>query len=100
MEKAGYKPGEQVAFALDPATTELFEEAKAKGKTGYCFFKSNPDRVASSDEMIAMWAGLCGKYPIVSIEDGLAEDDWEGWKKLTQTLGDKVQLVGDDLFVT
>src|SRR5262245_53343715 len=100
VEKAGYKLREQVAFCLDPATTELYEEAKAKGKTGYCFFKSNPDRVASSDEMIDLWKGLCAKYPIVSIEDGLAEDDWDGWKKLTAELGEKVQLVGDDLFVT
>src|SRR4051794_11362406 len=99
-EKAGYKLGEQVFFALDPATTELYEEAKHKGKTGYCFFKSNPDRIASSDEMIDLWKGLCAKYPILSIEDGLAEDDWDGWKKLTQQLGGKVQLVGDDLFVT
>lgn len=99
-EKAGYKLGEQVFFALDPATTELFEEAKHKGKTGYCFFKSNPDKVASSDEMIEMWKGYCKKWPIKSIEDGLAEDDWAGWQKLTRELGDKVQLVGDDLFVT
>jgi enolase len=100
VELAGYRLGEQVAFALDPATTELFEEAKHKGKTGYCFFKSNPDRVATSDEMIDLWKGLCARYPIVSIEDGLAEDDWDGWEKLTRTLGDRVQLVGDDLFVT
>ncbi len=100
VEKAGYKLGDQVAFALDPATTELFDEAKKKGKTGYCFFKSNPDRVASSDEMIDLWKKLCGKWPIRSIEDGLAEDDWDGWQKLTRELGGKVQLVGDDLFVT
>jgi enolase len=100
IEKAGYKVGDQVAFALDPACTELFEEAKHKGKEGYCFFKSAPDRIASTDEMIDLWAGLCAKYPIRSIEDGLAEDDWAGWKKLTDKLGGKVQLVGDDLFVT
>ena len=100
IESAGYKLGEQVAFALDPAATELFEEAKHKGKTGYCFFKSNPDTVASSDEMIDLWKKLCAKWPIRSIEDGLAEDDWAGWQKLTRELGDKVQLVGDDLFVT
>jgi enolase len=99
-EKAGYKLGEQVYFALDPATTELFEEAKHKGKTGYCFFKSNPSKIASSDEMIELWKGYCKKWPIASIEDGLAEDDWAGWQKLTKELGDKVQLVGDDLFVT
>ncbi len=100
IEKAGYKVGEQVAFALDPACTELFEEAKHKGKEGYCFYKSAPDKVISSDEMIDLWVGLCNKYPIVSIEDGLSEDDWAGWKKLTAKLGGKVQLVGDDLFVT
>src|SRR5437016_7564932 len=100
IEKAGYKVGEQIFFALDPAATELFEEAKAKGKTGYCFFKSQPDRIASSDEMIDLWKGLCARHPIRSLEDGLAEDDWEGWKKLTAALGEKVQLVGDDLFVT
>ncbi|PWT88702.1 MAG: phosphopyruvate hydratase [Proteobacteria bacterium] len=100
IEKAGYKVGDQVAFALDPATTELYEEAKKKGKTGYCFFKSNPDRVASTDEMIDLWARLCDNWPIRSIEDGLAEDDWEGWQKLTARLGNRVQLVGDDLFVT
>jgi len=101
IEKAGYKLGEQVSFALDAACTELFEEAKhLHKKEGYCFFKSDPKRVISSDEMIDLWATLCGKYPIVSIEDGLSEDDWDGWKKLTTKLGTKVQLVGDDLFVT
>jgi enolase len=100
VEKAGYKLGEQVAFALDPATTELFDEAKKRGKTGYCFFKSNPDKVASSDEMIELWKTFCRKWPIRSIEDGLAEDDWTGWQKLTRELGQRVQLVGDDLFVT
>jgi len=100
IEKAGYKLGEQVSFALDAACTELFEEAKHKGKEGYCFFKSAPDKVISSDEMIDLWVALCAKYPIVSIEDGLSEDDWAGWKKLTAKLGDKVQLVGDDLYVT
>jgi enolase len=100
VEKAGYKLGEQVFFALDPATSELYNEAKEKGKEGYCFFKSNPNRIASSDEMIDYWATQCGKWPIRSIEDGLAEDDWAGWAKLTAKLGQKVQLVGDDLFVT
>ncbi len=87
IEMAGYKLGDDVAFALDPATTELFEEAKNKGKTGYCFFKSDPDKVASSDEMIDLWKGYCKKWPIRSIEDGLAEDDWDGWQKLTRELG-------------
>jgi enolase len=100
IEKAGYKLGDQVVFALDPATTELFEEAKHKGKTGYCFFKSKPDYVATTDEMIDLWKNLCKKWPIRSIEDGLAEDDWAGWQKLTREIGQKVQLVGDDLFVT
>jgi enolase len=100
IEKAGYKLGEQVAFALDPATTELYDEAKKKGKTGYCFFKSQPDRIASTDEMIDLWKTLCNRWPIRSIEDGLAEDDWAGWQKLTAELGKQVQLVGDDLFVT
>jgi enolase len=100
IEKAGYKLGDQVAFALDPACTELFEEAKHKGKEGYCFYKSAPDRIISSDEMIDLWATLAAKYPIVSIEDGLSEDDWAGWKKITAKLGGKMQLVGDDLFVT
>jgi enolase len=100
VENAGYKLGEHVVFALDPATTELFDEAKKKCKTGYCFFKSQPDRIATSDEMIDLWEKLCQKWPIRSIEDGLAEDDWDGWQKLTRKLGGKVQLVGDDLFVT
>lgn len=100
VKKAGYQPGGQVVFALDVAATELFDEAKKKGKTGYCFFKSEPDRIASSDELIDLWKKWCDAYPIVSIEDGLSEDDWEGWQKLTAALGDRVQLVGDDLFVT
>jgi enolase len=100
VHKAGYKWGEEVFVALDPATSELWNEAEKLGKKGYCFFKSDPKNVASSDDMIAIWADWCSKYPIRSIEDGLAENDWEGWKKLTDKLGDKVQLVGDDLFVT
>jgi enolase len=100
VESAGYKPGEQIVFALDPATTELFDEAKKKGKTGYCFFKSRPDHIATTDEMIDLWKKLCARWPIRSIEDGLAEDDWDGWQKLTRELGSKVQIVGDDLFVT
>jgi enolase len=100
VKKAGYKAGEQIFFALDPATTELFDEAKKIGKTGYRFFKSRPDHVASTDEMIDMWKGICSKWPVCSIEDGLAEDDWSGWQKLTRELGGRVQLVGDDLFVT
>jgi enolase 1/2/3 len=100
VEKAGYKTGQHVVFALDPAASELYEEAREKGKQGYCFFKSNPDRIATADEMIDLWKGLCSRWPIRSLEDGLAEDDWDGWVKLTAALGDKLQLVGDDLFVT
>jgi enolase len=100
VENAGYELDEHIVFALDPATTELYDEARKRGKPGYCFFKSQPERIATSDEMIDLWKGLCAKWPIRSIEDGLAEDDWSGWKKLTRDLGGKVQLVGDDLFVT
>jgi enolase len=100
VERAGYRLGEDVGFALDPATTELFQEARKRGKTGYCFFKSRPDYIASSDEMIGLWQELCQRWPIYSLEDGLAEDDWEGWQKLTRALGERIQLVGDDLFVT
>jgi len=96
IETAGYKPGEQIYIAMDAASSEMYDEAS---KT-YRFYKSNPDRKLSSDEMVAYWAEWAAKYPILSIEDGLAESDWDGWKKLTDTLGKKVQLVGDDLFVT
>jgi enolase len=99
-ERAGYQLGRDIVFALDPACTELYEHAKAQGREGYAFFKSDSSRVLSSDEMITLWKNLVEKYPIRSIEDGLAEDDWKGWQKLTRELGDKVQLVGDDLFVT
>jgi len=100
VDKAGYKFGEQIFVALDPATSELWNEAEKLGKEGYCFFSSNPSEVISADDMIGIWADWCDKYPIRSIEDGLAENDWAGWKKLTEKLGKKVQLVGDDLFVT
>src|SRR5215212_9456428 len=93
---AGYQFGKQVFVALDPAASELWD----KEKKGYKFFKSNPDRVMRSEEMVDYWARWCEKYPIRSIEDGLAENDWEGWKMMTDRLGKKVQLVGDDLFVT
>ena len=95
IEAAGYKAGEQVGIALDAASSEMYDDAT---KT-YKFYKSSM-KVISSDEMVAYWAEWCNKYPIVSIEDGMAEDDWAGWKKMTEVLGDKVQLVGDDLFVT
>lgn len=100
VDKSGYSWGEQIFVALDPATSELVSEARKLGKEGYCFFSSDPEKVISSDEMIDIWADWCNRYPICSIEDGLGEEDWIGWKKLTQRLGDKIQLVGDDLFVT
>jgi len=100
IEQAGYKAGEDIWIALDPAASEMVNEARERGKEGYCFFKSDPDRVATTDEMIDIWADWADKYPIRSLEDGLGEDDWAGWAKLTARLGDRVQLVGDDLFVT
>ncbi|MDD5326567.1 MAG: phosphopyruvate hydratase [Phycisphaerae bacterium] len=96
IKKAGYKAGKQISIALDPAATELWDEKSKK----YKFFKSAPNKRVSSADMVKYWAKWAGKYPIVSLEDGLAEDDWAGWKNLTDTIGDKVQLVGDDLFVT
>jgi len=96
VNKAGYKLGEDLFIALDPATSEMFDK-----KTGqYRFFKSDPERSVSSAELTAHWASWCEKYPIRSLEDGLAEDDWDGWKQLTKQLGDRIQIVGDDLFVT
>lgn len=95
IEKAGYKPGDQVAIAMDAAISELWD-AKAKK---YHFHKSGGAKM-SSEELVAYWTKWCKKYPIVSIEDGMDEDDWKGWSMLTQALGNKVQLVGDDLFVT
>jgi enolase len=97
--KAGYSWGEQIFVALDPATSELWNEAEKDGKEGYKFFSSSQEIISSSD-MASLWADWCKKYPIRSIEDGLAENDWDGWKELTDKIGDKVQLVGDDLFVT
>jgi len=96
VKAAGYRFGKQICIALDPATSELYN----KSKKGYVFFKSAPKKKVSSETMAKYWADWCKKYPIISIEDGLAEDDWAGWKKLTDLLGEKVQLVGDDLFVT
>ena len=99
IKKAGFKPGEDFKIAIDAAATEMYDEAKKKGKEGcYYFWKS--DKMYTCDEMIAYWEDLVSKYPIISLEDGLAEEDWEGWKKLTERLGSKIQLVGDDLFVT
>jgi enolase len=99
VEKSGYSWGDQIFVALDPAMSELWSEAQKDGKEGYKFFSSTQE-ILSSDDIISLWAGWCEKYPIRSIEDGLAENDWAGWAKLTAKLGDKVQLVGDDLFVT
>lgn len=92
IEKAGYKPGEDAFISLDPAATEFFEDGKYNLKS--------ENRVLSAEEMVEYYAGLVDKYPIVSIEDGLAEEDWQGWKILTGKLGSKIQIVGDDLFVT
>lgn len=98
-EKAGYKPGEEIMFALDVAATEMYDEAKKIGKEGmYHFWKIGVTK--TTEEMIAFYEDLVNRYPIISIEDGLAEEDWEGWKELTNRLGSKIQLVGDDLFVT
>ena len=99
IEKAGYKPGEDVYIALDPASSGFFLPAGRHGKEGKYLLKSE-GRELTSAEMVAMYEEWVGKYPIISIEDGLSEDDWEGWKLLTEKLGSKIQLVGDDLFVT
>jgi enolase len=96
IKKAGYKPGKDIAIALDPAATEMFDS----NTKSYRFFKSDPKKKISCDALISHWAQWVEKYPIISIEDGLAEDDWNGWSKLNKKLGDKIQLVGDDLFVT
>jgi enolase len=95
IEKAGYKPGEEIFIALDPASSEFYDKEKAK----YVFKKSD-GRELSSEEMASYWADWAAKYPIISIEDGMDENDWDGWKSLTNKIGKKVQLVGDDLFVT
>jgi enolase len=92
IEAAGYTPGDDVAIALDPATSEIF--------AGDVYDLEHEHRKLSSHELAAYWADLAGRYPILSIEDGMDEEDWEGWRALTERLGDRVQLVGDDLFVT
>ncbi|HAB51951.1 MAG: phosphopyruvate hydratase [Ignavibacteria bacterium RIFOXYB2_FULL_35_12] len=94
--KAGYKPGSDIFIALDPAASEFYLPEKKK----YHFFKSNPTKEISSEEMVNFYVNWVNKYPIISLEDGLAENDWDGWKLLTDTLGSKIQLVGDDIFVT
>lgn len=95
IQKAGYTPGKQIFIALDPAASEFYDEDKKK----YVFKKSDKSE-KSSEEMVAFWANWVEKYPIISIEDGMAEGDWDGWKLMTERLGSKIQIVGDDLFVT
>jgi enolase len=95
ITKAGFKPGEQIGIALDPAASEFYDATKKK----YVFKKSDKSE-RTSEEMVEFWADWVKQYPIVSIEDGMAEDDWDGWKTITEVLGKKIQLVGDDLFVT
>ncbi|MBV9270943.1 MAG: phosphopyruvate hydratase, partial [Candidatus Eremiobacteraeota bacterium] len=92
IKAAGYIPGDEIAIALDSASTEFFQDGK--------YYPLTKDRAFSADEMVEFYRDLIGKYPVISIEDGLAEDDWEGWATLTAAIGDKCQLVGDDLFVT
>jgi enolase len=92
VEKAGYRLGEEIFFALDPASTEFFKKGK--------YELEGEGKSLSPDQMVKVYADLCSRYPIISIEDGMAEDDWDGWKALTDAIGKKVQLVGDDLFVT
>ena len=95
ITKAGYKPGEQIGIALDPAASEFYDEESGK----YVFKKSDKSE-RTSEQMVEFWANWVRQYPIVSLEDGMAEDDWDGWKLLTEALGTKIQLVGDDMFVT
>ncbi len=94
IEKAGYKPGDDFKIAMDPAVSEWFNEEDG------CYHLPKRGTVMTRQDMVNMWVDFCDKYPIISIEDGMAEEDWEGWKMLTDALGDRVQLVGDDLFVT
>ena len=98
IKKAGYEPEKDIMLALDIASTEMYDEAKKINKNGYYFWKTK--QFKEKEEMIDYIVSLCEKYPICSVEDGLAEEDWEGWKVLTEKIGDRVQLVGDDLFVT
>jgi enolase len=95
IEKAGFKPGEDIFIAMDAASSEFYD-----GKTKIYTFKKSDGKKLSSDEMVEYWAKWASKYPIISIEDGMGEEDWDGWKKLTDKIGSKTQLVGDDLFVT
>ena len=100
IEQAGYRPGEDVAIALDPATTELVEEGTGGDGAPTRYVLAREGRTLDSGELIDLWADWAARYPIVSLEDGLAEDDWAGWQQLTERLGERVQLVGDDLLVT
>jgi enolase len=104
IEAAGHRPGEDVAIALDPATSEIFDTQvaanAARGTGNGSYVLEHEGRTLDSAALVEYWSGLCSRYPIVSIEDGLDEEDWDGWKLLTEKLGDRVQLVGDDLFVT
>ncbi len=99
IEKAGYKPGKDFYLAVDAAATEMYEEAKKIGKEG-CYYFWKTKQLFTKEEMISYWENMLKKYPIISIEDGLGEEDWETWKKITSKLGNKIQLVGDDIFVT
>ena len=99
ISKAGYKPGDDIAISMDVASSEMYNEAEKIGKNG-CYYFWKTGEVYTSKELVEYYANLCEKYPIISIEDGLAEEDWDGWKYLTEKLGNKIQLVGDDLFVT
>jgi len=100
IEQAGYKPGDDVSICLDPATSEMWEDGKPAYRAGrYKFFKSD-QHLASSDEMIEIWKKWVNDYPIILIEDGMAENDWDGWKNLTNEIGNKIELVGDDIFCT
>ncbi len=98
VEKAGYRKGEDFKIAIDAAATEMYEEAKKQGKDGYFFWKTG--EFFTREQMIDYWEDIASSYPVISLEDGVAEEDWEGWKMLTDRLGGKIQLVGDDLFVT
>ena len=94
IDKAGYEAGQDLFIALDPAASEMYQDGK------YVFYKSDPDRKLSSEEMVDYWAGWVDEYPIISIEDAMDEDDWDGWASLTERCGETIQIVGDDLFVT
>ncbi|WP_412067730.1 phosphopyruvate hydratase [Rubrivirga sp. IMCC43871] len=94
IDRAGYEAGEDIYIALDPAASEMYEDGE------YVFYKSDPDRKLSSEEMVEFWAGWVDEYPIISIEDAMDENDWDGWASLTERVGETIQLVGDDLFVT